>query len=297
MKKGYLYVLLAAVLWGTLPAACRFIYSMGGESVTSAAARAYIASIVFVAIFLINGSFKKIKLKDIPFYIVYGIAGVGGTFLFYMLAVERLSTAMASILLYTAPAFVIIFSRIFFKEKITPVKLFALFGTLLGLAFVVRVYDTSSFVGNLPNILIGLASGICYSLVTILGKIAKNKAPANINSGLMIIFGTLVFLPFAPPHTIPIHSAGLMGGYIYLAIFGSVLPYIFYLKGLDCGIDGGYASVVATIEPVVATAMCAAVFQERIEPIQVVGIIIVLISIMLAVTAGKEQNSTAGRLS
>ena len=288
MKKGYLYVLLAAVLWGTLPAACRFIYNMGGQPFASAAARAYIASFVFIIIFCTNGSFRKIKLKDIPFYLVYGITGVGGTFAFYMLAVERLSTAMASILLYTAPAFVIIFSRIFFKEKITSVKLFALFGTLLGLALVVRVYDTSSFVGNLPNILIGLASGICYSLVTILGKIAKNKAPAHINSGLMIIFGSLIFLPFAPPYTIQLHSIGLIAGYIYLGVFGSILPYMFYLKGLSRGIDGGYASVVATVEPVVATAMCAAAFQERIEPLQVVGIIFVLISIIFSITAEKK---------
>lgn len=283
MKKGYLYVLAAAILWGTLPLACRFVYSFGCDSLTAAAARAYFAALIFAVLFLVKGTFRQIKIKDIPFYIIYGITGVGGTFLFYMLAVERLSTAMASILLYTAPAFVILFSRIFYKEKITRTKLLALLGTTLGSALVLRVYDPSFFTGNILNIFIGLLSGISYSLVTVLGKLAKKKASPEINSGLMIIFGSLIFLFIKPPTSIIVPHIPTLAGYIYLAAFGSVLPYILYLKGLSFGIDGGYASVTASVEPVVATLLCAAVFREGIEALQLIGIIAVFVSIVFAV--------------
>ena len=283
MIKGYLYVLAAAILWGTLPLACRFVYSFGCDSLTAAAARAYFAALIFAVLFLVKGTFRQIKIKDIPFYIIYGITGVGGTFLFYMLAVERLSTAMASILLYTAPAFVILFSRIFYKEKITRTKLLALLGTTLGSALVLRVYDPSFFTGNILNIFIGLLSGISYSLVTVLGKLAKKKASPEINSGLMIIFGSLIFLFIKPPTSIIVPHIPTLAGYIYLAAFGSVLPYILYLKGLSFGIDGGYASVTASVEPVVATLLCAAVFREGIEALQLIGIIAVFVSIVFAV--------------
>jgi len=283
LKKGYLYVLAAAILWGTLPLACRFVYSFGCDSLTAAAARAYFAALIFAVLFLVKGTFRQIKIKDIPFYIIYGITGVGGTFLFYMLAVERLSTAMASILLYTAPAFVILFSRIFYKEKITRTKLLALLGTTLGSALVLRVYDPSFFTGNILNIFIGLLSGISYSLVTVLGKLAKKKASPEINSGLMIIFGSLIFLFIKPPASIIVPHIPTLAGYIYLAVFGSVLPYILYLKGLSFGIDGGYASVTASVEPVVATLLCAAVFREGIEALQLIGIIAVFVSIVFAV--------------
>lgn len=283
MKKGYLYVLAGASLWGSLPLACRFVYSFGADSVTAAAARAYLAALIFVFVFLVKGTFRQIKPRDIPFYIVYGITGVGGTFLFYMLAVERLSTAMASILLYTAPAFVILFSRIFYKEKITRTKLIALLGTTLGSALVLRVYDPSFFTVNIPNIITGLLSGISYSLVTVLGRLAEKKAAPEVNSGLMIIFGSLIFLVIKPPAAIPVPDLPTLAGYIYLAVFGSVLPYILYLKGLGCGIDGGYASVTASVEPVVATVLCAAVFREGIELLQVIGILTVFISVAFAV--------------
>lgn len=284
MKKGYLYVLLSAFLWGTLPVFCRFAYSMGADSLSAAGARAYISALIFIIIFLFRGTFKELKMRDIPFYILYGLVGVGGTFYFYMLAIERLSTAMASVLLYTAPAFVIIFSRIFYKEKITPVKGLALFGTLIGSALVVRAYEPSSLAGNIPNIIIGLLAGICYSMVTILGKIAKTKGKPETNSGLMLIFGSLVFFFVKPPHTIIVPDMWVIVIYVLLAVVGSVLPYSFYLKGLGTGIDGSYASVVATIEPVVATVLCSACFREGIEVLQIVGIVIVLLSIFAAVT-------------
>ncbi len=283
MKKGYLYVLLSAFLWGTLPVFCRIAYSMGADSLSAAGARSYIAALIFLILFLFKGTFKEVKIKDIPFYILYGLVGVGGTFYFYMLAIERLSTAMASVLLYTAPAFVIIFSRIFYKEKITPVKALALFGTLIGSALVMRAYEPSSLGNNIPNIFIGLLAGISYSMVTILGKIAKTKGKPETNSGLMLIFGSLIFLFVKPPHMIDVPSIWIVFVYVWLAVMGSVLPYSLYLKGLGTGIDGSYASVAATIEPVVATVLCSACFREGIEVLQIVGIVIVLLSVFAAV--------------
>ena len=283
MKKGYLYVLLSAFLWGTLPVFCRLAYSMGADSLSAAGARSYLAALIFLITFLVKGTFKEVKLKDIPFYILYGLVGVGGTFYFYMLAIERLSTAMASVLLYTAPAFVIIFSGIFYKEKITPVKALALFGTLIGSALVVRAYEPSSLGSNIPNILIGLLAGISYSMVTILGKIAKTKGKPETNSGLMLIFGSLIFFFVKPPHMIYVPDIWTVAVYVYLAVMGSVLPYWLYLKGLGTGIDGSYASVAATIEPVVATVLCAACFREGIEVLQIVGIVVVLLSVFAAV--------------
>ena len=283
MKKGYLYVLLSAFLWGTLPVFCRLAYSMGADSLSAAGARSYLAALIFLITFLFKGTFKEVKLKDIPFYILYGLVGVGGTFYFYMLAIERLSTAMASVLLYTAPAFVIIFSGIFYKEKITPVKALALFGTLIGSALVVRAYEPSSLGSNIPNILIGLLAGISYSMVTILGKIAKTKGKPETNSGLMLIFGSLIFFFVKPPHMIYVPDIWTVAVYVYVAVMGSVLPYWLYLKGLGTGIDGSYASVAATIEPVVATVLCAACFREGIEVLQIVGIVVVLLSVFAAV--------------
>ena len=281
MKKGFWFVVLGAMQWATLPLFSRFVYANGSDPLTAAAFRGYIASAIFLIWFLCKGKLKGVTLREIPFYLCYGIFGVGGTFVFYMIAIDLLSTSMASMLLYTAPAFVIIFSRIFFGDPITKIKLAGLLCTLGGCFLVVRGYDFSSFSGNLTGILIGLASGICYSMVTILGRIANKKHDSTTNTGLMTMLGSLMFLFIKPPWTLSMPTLPLWGGYAGLAVIGSIGAYLAYLKGLSSGLDGGLASMTATLEPVLATTLGVLVLGDPIEIWQIAGIAVVLCGIGL----------------
>lgn len=275
-RHGLPLILLGATLWATLPVFSRIAYASGSDGVTAAAMRAYLAAAIFLVWLLQKGTFKRLKLKDISFYLVYGLTGIGGTFLFYMLAIERISTAMAAILLYTGPAFVILISRLMYRETITTPKLLALISTFSGLTLVVRIYDPAALKTSWTGILIGLASGLCYSMTTVLGRIAKTKHSGPENAGLMIVFGSAVFLFIKPPWKLPAPTPTLWLAYLGLAVLGSVLAYAFYLQGLERGIDGGTASLAATIEPVLATVFTVMVFGDRLEPLQILGMIIVL---------------------
>lgn len=288
MKKALFLVLLGAFFWGTLPVFSRVAYASGSDPLTAAAWRCYLAAIVFVAIFLVRGTFKTIKLREVPFYIVYGVLGVGGTFVFYMLALEQLSTAMAAMLLYTAPAFVILLSRLFYKEPITRTKVVALLCTFGGCFLVVRGYDISALTASFGSILIGLASGFSYSMLTVMGRVALKKHDSQTNAGLMVLFGTLVFLIIRPPWRLAAPTPILWGSYIGLALFGSVFSYLAYLGGLAKGLDGGIASIAATFEPVVATLFGVFVFGDVLEIWQVLGILVVLCGVALPFVLRKK---------
>ncbi|MDD2458524.1 MAG: EamA family transporter [Eubacteriales bacterium] len=283
MKKsfGLLYVIIGASLWGTLPIFSRLAYAAGSSAVTAAAMRAYLAALLSLAWLFARRSRWHLSIRAIPFYLVYGATGIGGTFLFYMMAIERLSTAMAVILLYTGPAFVILISRLAYGEPITRAKALALACTFAGSILVVRGYDPAALSASWSGILIGLASGLSYSMTTVLGRIAPQKNAPGVNASLMLVFGALVFLPLQPPWQIPLPSPALWLNYLALAILGSVLAYALYLKGLSTGLDGGIASLVATIEPVLATLLGALVFKDLLEPLQLLGMVIVLSGIVL----------------
>ncbi len=273
--------MLGAAFWGTLPLFSRYAYANGADPVTAAAWRAYMSAGIFALWFLLDGTFKRLRLRQLPFYFVYGVCGVGGTFLFYMLAIERLSTAMAVMLLYTAPAFVIVFSRVFYGERITKKKIVALLATAIGCFFVVRAYDAAAFAANFTGIVIGLLSGICYSMVTILGRKAQQMHEARTNAGLMMIFGMLAFLFLRPPWRLSAPTQPQWLAFAGLALFGSVLAYISYLCGLSLGVDGGTASLIATAEPVIATALGALVYGDTLEVLQILGMGIVLAGVAL----------------
>lgn len=287
MKKGALFILLAAFLWGLLPVFSRLAYQMGSDPLTSAAWRAYLASAVFLVWFLAKGTFKTLRVREIPFYLLYGLTGVGGTFIFYMLAIERLSTAMAAMLLYTAPAFVILLSRVFYKEPITKVKLAALLLTFGGCFLVVRGYDIGSLRASLGGVAIGLLSGLSYSMVTVLGRKASRLHDSQTNAGLSMLFGALVFLFIRPPWQLAAPPLPLLANYLALALLSSVGAYCCYLYGMAQGIEGGVASLLATAEPVIATLLGALVFADTLEIWQALGVAVVLAGAGLPLLAAR----------
>ena len=290
-RNGIFYIILGAFFWGTLPIFSKFVYMHGSTPMIAAAWRSYLASITFLILFLLDGTIKKLKLRNIPFYLGMGIVAVGGTFILYMKAVEVLSTAMAAILLYTAPAFVILLSRLFFHEKITKTKLLALTCTFIGCVLVTRAYDISMLSANWKGIAIGLGAGFCYSLTTVVGSRFKDQFDGRARAGFMVMFSAIPFLFTVPPWKMSMPNQQQWIGYIGLALFGSVLAYILYMKGLDTGLDGGVASISATIEPVVATIMGVLFFHDVMEILQAIGVIIVLAGIISPQIIAKQDHN------
>lgn len=261
----------------------------GGDALTTATMRAILAAPIFIVWFLCNGSLKKVRIKDIPFYIIYGIVAFSCTSFLYLMTVELLSSTMAAILQYTSSAFVIILNRVFYKEPITGVKIIALLCAFGGCFLVVKGYDVTSFSANIKGILIGLLSGFCFSMTTVLGGIARKRNTANINAGLMIIFGALPFLIVRLPWTISVSSIQECGAYIGLAVVCTVASYTFYLKGMATGLEGGIASIFGTTEPVTATLIGSLLFQDRLEILQIVGIVIVICGILLPILFNDQR--------
>ena len=67
---------------------------------------------------------------------------------------------------------------------------------------------------------------------------------------------------------------------ILLVLIVTLFPYLFYTKGLS-GVENGTASVLASVEPVVATLAGVVVYKETLNLWNVIGIGMVLFSIVL----------------
>jgi len=283
MNRGVFFIVAAAVLWGCFPTIGRFLYSHGSDPVAASTMRALTAAAIYAVIGVKNGDFKGIKGKDIPFFLCYGLTAVTGMYYFYHRAIDMVSIAMAAVLLYTAPAFVIIFSRIIYGEKITASKLVSLVLTFGGAVLVCGVSGVGSNMNPL-GIAFGLAAGLCYSTLTIFGRYGLERYSQRANTFLPTIFGALVLCVIRPVWTIPMGSVELVAGYVAIAVVGSVLPCFFYIKGLGMGVEGGRASVIATIELVVASLVGVIVAGDNIYPMQIVGIALVILGAAIQVT-------------
>ena len=74
-----------------------------------------------------------------------------------------------------------------------------------------------------------------------------------------------------------------------MALINTVIPYILYTAGL-VGVDQSAAPVIAMIEPVVATLIGAAFYNEKITAMGVLGIILVLLSVFILNIKGRKAD-------
>lgn len=84
------------------------------------------------------------------------------------------SLSVAAVLLYTAPAFVMVLSYLLFHEKFTVRKSIALVLTFVGCVFVTGIIGSSQTLSG-KGILIGIGAGFGYALYSIFGRFALKK--------------------------------------------------------------------------------------------------------------------------
>lgn len=287
MKRGSIYIILSAFCWGLLPLISRFLFLRGLGGIPVAAMRCFITCGIFAIWAISKGIFRQIKMRHLPFYFLNGALSITGTYLFYSLAIERLSMAMASALLYTAPAFVIIFSAIIFKQTVTKSKLLSLILTFSGCCLVVGLYRPETFIADSLGIIYGLLSGLSYSTLSLFARKGLTLYSSRTNTIVPTMFAGLIFLVISPPWNIPVADPITILLCIALAVVGSVLPYTLYLKGMELGVEGGDASIIATLEPAVATVAGVLAFSDKVNIIQVTGMAVMLGGIVIA---AKEKN-------
>ncbi len=130
--KGYLFITAAAALWGMIGPFARLAFSEGVLPMEVAFWRAVLAWIFFGTHAMVLRE-VRMQRRDWPALLTFALTGVALFYGSYQLAVKAGGATLASVLLYTAPAWVVVLARIFFKEAITPVKLVALALTLVGI--------------------------------------------------------------------------------------------------------------------------------------------------------------------
>lgn len=286
MKKiAVLLIVVAGTLWGIIGYFVRTLQENSIDSMQIVAIRMTISAFTFgLYALLFNRKLFKIKLKDLWCFIGSGVVSVAVFSFCYFKCIQYSSLSMASILLYTAPIFVMLFSVFLFKEKLTVTKVMSLVMAFCGCLFVTGVF-TQNVVINVVAVMFGVMSGVCYALYSIFSRLALNSG----YSPLTITLYTFVFSAIASVLVIDVkpvfeYMTDSTYNFLYCIVFAllsSVVPYVTYTIGLKY-VKPSTASIIASIEPVVATVMGALVFDEAVQvPFGYIGIALVIASIVL----------------
>ena len=256
MFSGYFFIISAAVLWGFIGIFSSLAFSQGVGPMEVAFWRAVLTWFCFGTQAVIRKE-TSIDKKDFPLFVIFALFGISLFYISYQFAVKTAGAAFASVLLYTAPAWVVICSLFIYKEKLTLIKSMAVALVIFGVFLISKTggnVQSSSSMG-LIAILSGLTSGFCYSLYYTIGKYFSGKySSANLFLWVLPIgaLGILPFVEFADK------TALAWVALIAVSFVSTFMANYCYYQSIKY-IEAGKASIVATLEPVVA-AMAAYIF-------------------------------------
>jgi len=289
--QGYASIVAASVLWGTMGILATLSFAYGILPVTLIALRLAISFATLSAILILFGKNPlRIQKTDTPFFIIFGIFAIALQRISYFYAVSLTTATMAAILFYTYPVFVTFSALFFLKEKISLRELTAITLTFIGVAFVVRAYDTSALSNNLLGIFSGLGSSLLFVLYFIMTKKLRNKY----TSWTLTLFGDGIgTLALTPIITVSIPQITRFPTQLWLLIFTiawvpSLLAYLLYSYALKY-VKSSKGSVLSVLEPLSAAVLSSIILGERLENLQITGIALSLTGVVLLFQTGKTM--------
>ncbi len=279
------------MLWGTMGFWVRELNGRGLVSMDIVFLRSAVTVIIMLAVLLLmDRKLLRIKFRDLWCFAGTGLCSIVFFNFCYFKAIMLTALSVAAVLLYTAPAFVILFSALLFHEKITVMRIAALVMMFTGCCLVTGVVSADNNV-SMTGLLCGLGAGLGYALYSVFGRYAIERG----YNCMTVTFYTFLFASagsfiLSDREAVVKYVTADPGNAVFSLVFAAVctvVPYLLYTAGLK-HVDNGRASIIASIEPVMAAVLGILFFNESMSASSVIGFVMVIAALVIS---GYDQAS------
>ena len=283
-KKGYILVLTAGALWGTIGFFATLLSQMGMNAGPVAFFRVLSSAVMLGLILIIKGkgiSLFRISKRGLISCMLIGFVSQAFYNVCYMNAIEQNGMATAAVFLYTSPIYVAVLSRLFFREPLTGNKILAILINMVGCILTVTGGEFADMKVSAFGLIMGVLAGFTYALLPILsrtGAVDENPYTAAFYGQ---VFGTLLlFFLIRPWQNIGVSfSWKILFVLIGFGIIPSAMAYVAYYGGLSKITETSKVPVMASVETVVAAGIGLLAFGQKLGAVKLLGIALVLCSI------------------
>ena len=288
---GILLVMAASICWSTSGIFISLIIKQSGLTAVGLAFwRDLTTSLLLLfGIVIFNPKLLKLKKKDLPWLIGMGGISIGFFHILLNKAVITLGASLATVVLYNAPIFVTVMAWFLFREAITTRKIMAVILAAVGTILVSGISNTGDWKILPIGLLIAMGSAFAYGTLSLFGK--KLSGENNSWTIMFYIFAigsmTLFIFQLGRPDPWPFHTGifPLFSGLVLLSTITGFALYITALKMLPTSV----ASITATSEILFVLILAYIFLQERMDPWQVGGAVLVICGVVL-VSLVKENS-------
>ena len=295
---GYAMVISAALLFALNGTVAKVVLQSGISSLELTQVRATGAFLGF-AIVLAFARRESMRLtrREVPYLVVFGIAGVAFVQWLYFVSIGRLPIGIALLIEYLGPILIAIWAWAVFKEPVRRRIWAALVLALAGLSLVVQVWSGISLDGL--GVVAALGAAVAYAVYVLMAEHGvKRRDPASLTC-YGFLFAALFWAVAQPVWRFPAarldDSVSLLGHLeryalpvwllmLYVVVAGTMVTFLLVAAALR-HVSATRVGTVAMLEPVAASAVAFLWLGESFGTPQLIGGAIVLAAILLAQTA------------
>lgn len=284
MRYPYMLSALAAgCLWGLIGVFSRLLGGFGFSPLQIVICRSgTAAALFFLSIVISDVRLLRFELKDIWCFLGAGVLGMLFFSACYFTAVELIGIPTAAILQYTSPAIVAVLSIFVFHEKLSAWRILAVALSFSGCCVISLAGGSLSF--SLLGLLCGLGAGLGYALQSIFASIAVRKGytslTVNFYISLFAATGAILLDRGQMAELSPLPAEVLLL-VVAAGSIASFLPSWLYVKSLSA-MEASRASVMASTEPIAATAFGVVLFNDPLDPAIIVGAVLILAAVAVS---------------
>jgi len=237
--------------------------------------------LVLLPVLALSRGWSSLRLpkRDVGQLFLLGVLGVAASNYFYYLAIQRTNVATAIIVQYTAPVWVLLYMVARRVQRATPQRIAGVALALTGIVLVIGVAGPGGLRLEKTGVLAALIAAFSFAFYNIGG----HSMLARYDRWLVLLYTTmsagLFWLIVNPPwRVLAAHYS--FGAWLFLLVFALIsvmAPFSFYFAGLQ-HLEPTRAIVTSCLEPVFSILLAAVVLGELMRPIQVLGIVFVLVA-------------------
>lgn len=292
MKRAYVYVIITAILFGTMEVSCK----IGGAELDPfqlTFLRFAIGGIVLLPFAWIQLKRNNVKLtgKDLATLAGVGILGVTISMSMFQFSIMMCNASTVSVLICVNPFFTMIFAHFLTSEKLTRHKVMVLVIALVGIMFMLRPWDVQE--GNsIGGMMLMIGSAFVFGLYTVAGKVSQEKLGLYAQTSISFLFGAaaLLILILVMGRPVMADVAEDMPVVLYTGVMVTGLGYYCYFKAIELG-GASTGAFAFFLKPAIAPIIAVIVLHETILWNTVIGIGLVLVASLLNILHQKKLSA------
>lgn len=282
----YVKLFLTAVFWGATFIAGRHVSQDMGPF-TIAFLRFVMASVLLLSLtWRKEGRFPRLTWRQLMLVALLGLTGVFTYNVLFFKGLHLIEASRASLIVATCPAFIVVASALFLREKLGLVQTIGIPLSVLGAAVVISQGDLRRILtgGVGPGELCILGCVLCWAAYSLIGKAAMRRLSPLVSVSYSSAIGALALAAPAamegPAKNLGHASPADWASIAYLAVFGTVLGFVWFYEGVRL-IGATRAGLFINFVPISAVILAALMLGEPITWSLAIGAVLVLLGVYL----------------